>query len=70
MWDASGREPLDGVIAVDSVWTSYLLAETGPVETPAWPEPINAENVSTVINHDTFLPTSTATSDRLQDALG
>jgi hypothetical protein len=70
MWDASGREPLDGVIAVDSVWTSYLLAETGPVETPAWPEPITAENVSTVINHDTFLSTSSVTSDRLQDALG
>ena len=29
-----------------------------PRRDPAWPEPINAENVSTVINHDTFLPTS------------
>jgi hypothetical protein len=70
MWDASGREPLDGVIAVDSVWSSYLLAEIGPVETPAWPEPINAENASTVINHDTFLTTSQARSNHLQDAIG
>jgi hypothetical protein len=70
MWNASGHEPLDGVIAVDSVWTSYLLAETGPVETPAWPKPIDAENVSTVINRDTFLTSSQARSDRLQDAIG
>jgi hypothetical protein len=70
MWQRTGRKPLDGVISVDSVWTSYLLGATGPVETPAWPEPITAENVSTVINHDTFLATSQVESDRMQDAIG
>jgi hypothetical protein len=70
MWKASGRQPLDDVIAVDSAWTSYLLAVAGPVETPAWPVPVTSANVSEVINRDTFLTTSQTKSDRMQDAIG
>ncbi|MGH2766503.1 MAG: DUF4012 domain-containing protein [Actinomycetota bacterium] len=69
MWEADGRPPLDGVLGVDSVWLSYILGATGPVETPAWPEPLTAENVSTVLNHDTFLLPE-AQSDRAQEELG
>ena len=70
MWKASGREPLDGVIALDSVMTSYLLDVTGPVQTPAWPAAITSANVSSVVNRDTFLTTSKTRSDRMQDAIG
>ena len=70
MWEAGGHPSLDGVIAVDSVWMSYVLAATGPVQTPAWPEPITADNVSDVVNRQTFLTMSSDDSDALQNALG
>jgi hypothetical protein len=70
LWRASGRPAVDGVIAVDSVWMSYALSAIGPVETPAWPEPITAENVSDVLDRGTFETLSQARSDALQNALG
>jgi hypothetical protein len=70
LWQASGRPPVDGVISGDSVFMSYVLSAIGPVETPAWPVPITAENVSDVIDRDTFLTLSQQRSDRLQNAIG
>ena len=66
MWEASGREPLDGVIGADSVWMSYVLAAIGPVETPAWPETITAENVSRITDSETMLTLDKAESDAWQ----
>jgi hypothetical protein len=42
MWAASGRRPVDGVIAVDPVWMSYVLDAMGAVRAPAWPYAITA----------------------------
>jgi hypothetical protein len=70
LWEASGRPAVDGVIAVDSVWMSYVLSAIGPVETPAWPQPITAESVSDLLDRQTFETRSQTRSDRLQNALG
>jgi hypothetical protein len=69
MWEASGREPLDGVIAVDSVWMSYVLAASGPVETDAWAVPITAENVSDVLDRETYLSLDAERSNQVQNAI-
>jgi hypothetical protein len=69
MWRRSGAPPLDGVIAADPVLMSYLLNAYGPVSTPAWPEPLIPQNVSTVLHRDTFtLPK--AESDIAQEGIG
>ena len=68
MWRATGRPKIDGVISVDSVWTSYVLGVMGPVHTPAWPQPITEKNVSTIVGRDTFEPTSSDESDAEQSA--
>src|SRR3954469_13009410 len=44
IWKASGGEPVDGVIAGDPSLMSAFLSVIGPVETPAWPQTITAEN--------------------------
>jgi hypothetical protein len=70
MWEASGREPIDGVIGGDSVLLSDLLGAIGPVQTPAWRRTITARNVSTALDAGTFRTTSQARSDRWQGAIG
>jgi Protein of unknown function (DUF4012) len=70
MWNASGREPIDGVIGGDSVLLSDLISAIGPVETPAWPRTITAGNVSRALDAGTFRTTSQARSDRWQGAIG
>jgi len=66
MWEESGREPLDGVIGADSVWMSYVLQAIGPVQSPAWPEPITADNVSRILDSETMLTEDKVQSDAWQ----
>lgn len=70
MWVASGRQPVDGVIAVDPVWMSDVLDAMGPVDTAAWPEPITADNVTTIMSRDTFMTDDAEISNALQSAIG
>lgn len=70
MWAASGRHPVDGVIAVDPVWMSYVLDATGPVKAPAWPDPITADNVTTIMSRDTFRTNVWTISNELQSEIG
>jgi hypothetical protein len=69
MWERKTGERLDGVIAVDSVWMSYVLEAIGPVQTPAWPEPLTAENINRIVNRDTFLLPQPL-SNQAQSAIG
>jgi hypothetical protein len=55
MADQIGFGEFDGVIMVDQIWISYMLEATGPIETPAWDEPITADNAVQVLSHDVFL---------------
>jgi hypothetical protein len=69
MWEAAGRDPLDGVMAMDPVWMADVLEAVGPVETPAWPEPLTSANLSDVLHRASFtLPQPD--SDRTQEAIG
>lgn len=70
MWTASGRRPVDGVIAVDPVWMSYVLDAMGPVETPSWPDPITVDNVTTIMSRDTFRTNDWEISNELQSEIG
>jgi hypothetical protein len=70
MWAASGRRPVDGVIAVDPVWMSDVLDAMGPVETPAWPDPITAGNVTTIMSHDTFTTNDSESANEQQSRIG
>lgn len=70
MWRENGGEKMDGVFSVDSVAMSYLLRASGPVETRAWPVPVTADNVSEIVDHDTFLTRSQSKSDNSQAQLG
>jgi len=45
LYPQSGGKPVDGVIAVDPPGLAALLALTGPVQVPQWPEPITQANV-------------------------
>jgi len=69
MWEASGREPLDGVIGSDSVWMSYVLEAIGPVRTAVWPEAIAADNVSQILDADTMRTLDHEGSDAWQAAI-
>ncbi len=68
-WAARGEEPLDGVISVDAVFMGELVAAIGPVETPAWPEPLTAENTMEVLARGTFETGDADRSNALQAAL-
>ena len=70
IWEAAGREPVDGVIAVDPLALAGLLRVLGPVETPAWPETITADNVERILGADTFRTESATESDAWQSAIG
>ncbi len=70
IWEAAGREPVDGVIAVDPTMLAGLLRVLGPVDTPAWPETITADNVERILGADTFLTESSTESDAWQSAIG
>ncbi|GBC87864.1 hypothetical protein HRbin12_01882 [bacterium HR12] len=69
LWAARGEEPVDGVISVDAVWMAYLLEAIGPVETPAWPEPLTPANVVEVLARGTFETGDADASNALQATL-
>lgn len=54
MATARGWGSFNGVFMVDPVWMQYMLAASGPINTPAWPDPITSSNVVSVISHDVF----------------
>ena len=68
--EAADLGRLDGVISLDTVWTSYVLAALGPVPSSAWPEPISAKTVVPVMNRDTFLIEDEDESNRVQNQIG
>jgi hypothetical protein len=68
VWERSGGPPVDGVLALDPVALAGVLAATGPVEVPAWPEPLSAANAVEVLERETFLLPQ-PTSDRVQEAI-
>jgi hypothetical protein len=70
MWEASGREPMDGAIGADPVFLSHLLAAAGPVSTEAWPEEIAAGNVVRILGRDTFVTEDAEESNRWQVEIG
>lgn len=70
MWEAAGRMQVDGVISVDPVWMAYVLAAIGPVDTPAWPEPITAQSATDVLLRRTFETPSLTESNLMQGVLG
>jgi hypothetical protein len=70
MWDASGRAPVDGIIAGDQVLLSSLVGVMGTVDSPAWPDPITTANAIQVLGADTFLTPSQERSNHWQSALG
>lgn len=46
--------PLDGVIQIDSIGVEGLLELTGPVQVEGWPEPIGADNITPITQHDMY----------------
>ncbi len=70
MAQEAGLGRLDGVVAVDTVWVSYILGAIGPVDSPAWPTPITSDNVIGILNRDTFETLDQEASDRLQGRVG
>ncbi|MGH2760910.1 MAG: DUF4012 domain-containing protein [Actinomycetota bacterium] len=46
---------VDGVIGVDPVGLGAILNATGPIDIASWPDPIDADNVSRVAQHDVYL---------------
>lgn len=54
MWTRATGETVDGVVAVDPVAVSYLLAATGPVKVPGGVE-VNQGNLVSILLHDAYL---------------
>ena len=54
LYPQSGGRPLDGVIGVDVPGLAGLLTLTGPVDDPAWPVPVTAENLVHVVLHEAY----------------
>ena len=68
-WEARGEDPADGVVSIDAVAMSYILGAIGPVQTPAWNQPITAANVSDVLGRATFALPDEDPSNAVQSAL-
>jgi hypothetical protein len=47
--------PVQGVIGVDPIGLAAILRLTGPITVAAWPQPITADSVSRVAQHDVYL---------------
>jgi hypothetical protein len=70
LWRNDGRGTLDGVLAVDPVWMAYVSSVIGPITAPTWPVPLTADNIATVLSHDTFLTSDQTVSNTQQAELG
>jgi hypothetical protein len=66
----AGLPAVDGVIAGDTAFMASMLGVVGPVDTPAWPEQLNAETVPRIVGADAYRTTSAAQSDAWQKAIG
>jgi hypothetical protein len=69
MWSALGRPHADGVIAVDSVWMSYMLRGMSSVQVPGLATPITAQNANAMIGERPFLLPN-GPSNRLETLIG
>lgn len=49
IWNANGKAPVDGYIAIDPTAIGYMLEQLGPLEVPKFKETVTAENLSEVI---------------------
>jgi hypothetical protein len=47
--------PVQGVIGVDPIGLSAILRVVGPISVPSWPEPITADNVSSVAQNGVYV---------------
>jgi UDP-GlcNAc:undecaprenyl-phosphate/decaprenyl-phosphate GlcNAc-1-phosphate transferase len=54
LYPQSGGRSVDGVLAVDTAGLAALLALSGPVQVPGWPEPISAANVVEVAHRGVY----------------
>lgn len=54
LYPQSGGQPIDGVIAIDSLGLAALMELTGPVNVGEWPEKITSENVVRVTLSDAY----------------
>jgi hypothetical protein len=70
IWEAGGGRRIDGVIAGDIALSAALLAGTGPVKSPTWPQPITAGNVEGIVGADVYRTTDQAKSDAWQVGIG
>ena len=68
IWEAGGGKPVDGVIAGDPALMASLLQVVGPVDTPAWPETITADNVEQIVGADVYKTTSRSSPTRGRSA--
>ncbi|HVM06438.1 MAG TPA: DUF4012 domain-containing protein [Acidimicrobiales bacterium] len=55
LYRRQGGGVVDGVVSVDPAGLAALLALTGPVAVPGWPEPLSAANAVSVLLHDHYL---------------
>lgn len=74
IWNAGGGSHVDGVIAADPTWMSYLLDALGPVDNPVhdpgFPATITAANVREVVGKDTYMTTDGSLSNEWQASIG
>jgi hypothetical protein len=47
--------PIDGLLQIDPYGLSALLKIAGPVSVPGWPEPIDADNLPRISQHDAYV---------------
>jgi len=69
LYPQSSGAPVDGVIAIDPAVLAAVLKLVGPIEVPAWPTPITADNALQVLLYDQYqrYPTSDLRVDFLGD---
>jgi hypothetical protein len=70
IWEASGGQPVDGVVAGDPALMASLLQVVGPVESLTWPETITADNVEAIVGADVYRTTSQPQSDAWEVGMG
>jgi Protein of unknown function (DUF4012) len=63
---ASGQEPVDGVLTLDSVGLADLLWMAGDVEDAGWTQPLAQDNAVEVVEHRTQAGPDAAAADALQ----
>jgi hypothetical protein len=70
IWERAGRPAVDGVVWADTVWMAAMVAASEPVTSPAWPEPITADNLVDILNRQVFETTDTPATNEAQTRIG